>query len=298
MAFKMKNPSLMKMAKAAGDNRVAMKMKAESAAKMKKSPMKAEGKPSDESKDNVRQAKDLVKEMKKQRKASRKADTAANKQARKDDRVAKAADKAEVKAGNIQARADKKIRRADAKAQRVEDRVTGYTKAARQDMRANKKKEKFMAKTDKQDARLIAKEDKFAAKTAKKAAKRSAKAEKKFGRDISAMTMKKESSMKMGHKSPKKLKKSAMKLDDKKDTRTAEKKTEDFNRKHSERLGTTATYNPEASKKAGKNVYTVDKSNQQMAAEHRARFERNVRKNDPNITDKEMDEAYKNRKRK
>ena len=283
MAFKMKNPSIMKMAKAAGDNRVAMKMKHESAAKMKKSPMKAEGKHSDESKDNVRQAKDLVKEMKKQRKASRKADTAANKQTRKDDRVAKAADKAEVKAGNIQAKADKKIRRADAKAQRVEDRVTGYTKAARQDMRTNKKKEKFMAKTDKQDARLIAKEDKFAEKTAKKAAKRSAKAEKKFGRDISAMTMKK---------------KSAMKLDDKKDTRTAEKKTEDFNRKHSKRLGTTATYNPEESKKAGKNVYTSDKTEKQMKAEHRARFERNVRKNDPNITDKEMDEAYKNRKRK
>ena len=60
MAFKMKNPSLMKMAKAAGDNRTAMKMK-------KESPMKAEGKPSDTSKDNVKQAKDLVKEMKKQR---------------------------------------------------------------------------------------------------------------------------------------------------------------------------------------------------------------------------------------
>lgn len=36
MAFKMKNPSMAKMAKMAGDNRVAMKMKMESAAKMKK----------------------------------------------------------------------------------------------------------------------------------------------------------------------------------------------------------------------------------------------------------------------
>ena len=41
MAFKMKNPSMAKMAKMAGDNRAAMKMKMESAAKMKKAaPMK------------------------------------------------------------------------------------------------------------------------------------------------------------------------------------------------------------------------------------------------------------------
>jgi len=41
MAFKMKNPSLMKMAKMAGNNRVAMKMKQQDAAmKMKKDPMK------------------------------------------------------------------------------------------------------------------------------------------------------------------------------------------------------------------------------------------------------------------
>ena len=41
MAFKMKNPSLMKMAKVAGNNRVAMKMKQQDAAmKMKKEPMK------------------------------------------------------------------------------------------------------------------------------------------------------------------------------------------------------------------------------------------------------------------
>ena len=43
MAFKMKNPSMGKMAKAAGDSRVAMKMKTESAMKMKeKSPMEKE----------------------------------------------------------------------------------------------------------------------------------------------------------------------------------------------------------------------------------------------------------------
>ena len=38
MAFKMKNPSMAKMAKMAGNNRAAMKMKMESAAKMKKDP--------------------------------------------------------------------------------------------------------------------------------------------------------------------------------------------------------------------------------------------------------------------
>ena len=50
MAFKMKNPSMAKLTKAAGDNRAAMKMKmeaaakmkAESAMKMKKSPMEKE----------------------------------------------------------------------------------------------------------------------------------------------------------------------------------------------------------------------------------------------------------------
>ena len=42
MAFKMKNPSIAKMVKAAGDNRVAMKMKAESAMKMKEAAMKLE----------------------------------------------------------------------------------------------------------------------------------------------------------------------------------------------------------------------------------------------------------------
>ena len=42
MAFKMKNPSVAKMVKMAGDNRTAMKMKAEEAAamKMKKAAMK------------------------------------------------------------------------------------------------------------------------------------------------------------------------------------------------------------------------------------------------------------------
>ena len=42
MAFKMKNPSIAKMVKMAGDNRTAMKMKAEEAAamKMKKAAMK------------------------------------------------------------------------------------------------------------------------------------------------------------------------------------------------------------------------------------------------------------------
>tara|TARA_Y100000401_G_C8282153_1_gene204070 strand:- start:66 stop:917 length:852 start_codon:yes stop_codon:yes gene_type:complete len=283
MAFKMKNPSIMKMAKAAGDNRVAMKMKHESAAKMKKSPMKAEGKPSDESKDNVRQAKDLVKEMKKQRKASRKADTAANKQARKDDRAAKS------DAKNLEI-ANKAIKKGEEKEQKILERGakkierrTGVTKAKRKTARNQAQTKRVVDRTKRKDDRLIMKQQDARDKAAKKI--------KRLEEKISPM------GGTMGD-SPKKMKKSAMKLDDKKDTRTAEKKTEDFNRKHSERLGTTATYNPEASKKAGKNVYTSDKTNKQMAAEHRARFERNVRKNDPNISDKEMDEAYKNRKRK
>ena len=68
MAFKMKNPSLMKMAKAAGDNRVAMKMKNEAAMqmkkqaamKMKKDPMKMKD-PMDMKKDPMMMKKDPMK---------------------------------------------------------------------------------------------------------------------------------------------------------------------------------------------------------------------------------------------
>ena len=58
MAFKMKNPSLMKMAKMAGDNRVAMKMKQQDAAmKMKKDPMKMKD-PMDMKKDPMKMMKE------------------------------------------------------------------------------------------------------------------------------------------------------------------------------------------------------------------------------------------------
>ena len=228
MAFKMKNPSVAKMVKMAGNNRTAMKMKAEekAAMKMKKAAMKL-----------------------KEEAAMKKAHEAAMKLKKESAMKAAKPDFPDIDGDGDTSESMKKAA-ADKKS------------AAKMKKPMKMKKESSMKMGHKSPAKL-----------------------------------KKESPAKMGH-SPKKMKKSAMKLDDKKDTRTAEKKTEDFNRKHSKRLGTTATYNPEASKKAGKNVYTADKSNQQMEAEHRARFERNVRKNDPNITDKEMDEAYKNRKRK
>jgi len=268
MAFKMKNPSLMKMAKAAGDNRVAMKMKAESAAKMKKSPMKDdEGKPSDESKDNVKAAKDLVKQAKEARRASRKADTAANKQARKDNRAEKASANEREKVAKIAEKASDKKARIDEKAEKRTKRVTGELKQERKTARRQAQTKRVVDRTKRKDDKLTMKQQDIRDRGAKKIERLEGK-------------------------------KSAMKLDDKKDTRTAEKKTADFNKAHSERLGTTATYNPESSKKAGKNVYTADKSNKQMAAEHRARFERNVRKTSPNMSAKEMDEAYKNRKKK
>ena len=70
MAFKMKNPSIMKMAKAAGDNRVAMKMKNEAAMqmkkqaamKMKKDPMKMKD-PMDMKKDPMMMKKDSAMNM-------------------------------------------------------------------------------------------------------------------------------------------------------------------------------------------------------------------------------------------
>ena len=65
MAFKMKNPSLMKMAKMAGDSRVAMKMKQQDAAmKLKKDPMKMKD-PMDMKKDPMMMKKDSAMDMKK-----------------------------------------------------------------------------------------------------------------------------------------------------------------------------------------------------------------------------------------
>jgi len=97
MAFKMKNPSLMKMAKMAGDSRVAMKMKQQDAAmKMKKDPMKMKTDPmklqtttdkqrdiqrqGDFARDDVRKKKDeRIAEMIRERNKSKKLDPVAKK---------------------------------------------------------------------------------------------------------------------------------------------------------------------------------------------------------------------------
>ena len=97
MAFKMKNPSLMKMAKMAGDSRVAMKMKQQDAAmKLKKDPMQMKTDPmklqtttdkqrdiqrqGDFARDDVRKKKDeRIAEMIKERTKSKKQETIAKK---------------------------------------------------------------------------------------------------------------------------------------------------------------------------------------------------------------------------
>ena len=63
MAFKMKNPSIMKMAKAAGDNRVAMKMKNEAAMQMKKQAAMKMKDPMDMKKDPMMMKKDSAMNM-------------------------------------------------------------------------------------------------------------------------------------------------------------------------------------------------------------------------------------------
>ena len=107
MAFKMKNPSLMKMAKMAGDSRVAMKMKQQDAAmKLKKDPMKMKTDPmklqtttdkqrdiqrqGDFARDDVRKKKDerIIKMIKERRKTTKKPSPKAMKKAsalKKDD---------------------------------------------------------------------------------------------------------------------------------------------------------------------------------------------------------------------
>ena len=77
----------------------------------------------------------------------------------------------------------------------------------------------------------------------------------------------------------------------KKDTRTDAEKTADWNRRNAEKTGTTATYNP----KTG--LYTSDKTQSEMDAEHYAKFKANVLKNNPNMTEKEIKEAYARRKK-
>ena len=61
MAFKMKNPSIMKMAKMAGDSRTAMKMKNESAMKMKKQSAMKMKDPMDMKKDPMKMKKEPMK---------------------------------------------------------------------------------------------------------------------------------------------------------------------------------------------------------------------------------------------
>tara|TARA_R100001443_G_scaffold60078_4_gene70452 strand:- start:1451 stop:2254 length:804 start_codon:yes stop_codon:yes gene_type:complete len=203
MAFKMKNPSLMKMAKAAGNNRVAMKMKKDSPMDMgKKSAMKAEGKPSDTSKDNVKQAKDLVKEMKRQRKDSRKADTAANRAEQKAYRAEKS------DARNLEI-ADKAIKKGEAREQKILakgakkiERRTGVTKAKRKTARNQAQTARVVGRTKRKDDRLIMKQQ----DTRDKAAKKVARLEEK----ISPMSMKKKSAMKLSEADKKKAMDNAM----------------------------------------------------------------------------------------
>ena len=77
----------------------------------------------------------------------------------------------------------------------------------------------------------------------------------------------------------------------KKDTRTDAEKTADWNRRNAKKTGTTATYNP----KTG--TYVSDKTQQEMDADHYAKFKANVLKNNPKMTEKEIKEAYANRKK-
>jgi hypothetical protein len=77
----------------------------------------------------------------------------------------------------------------------------------------------------------------------------------------------------------------------KKDDRTDAEKTADWNRRNAKKTGTTATYNPKT------DSYTSDKTQKEMDAEHYAKFKANVLKNDPNMTEKEIKEAYARRKK-
>ena len=79
----------------------------------------------------------------------------------------------------------------------------------------------------------------------------------------------------------------------KKDNRTDAEKTADWNRRNAKKTGTTATYNP----KTGTYISdTAEKASDKKAA-HYARFKANVLKNDPNMTEKEIKEAYSRRKK-
>ena len=76
-----------------------------------------------------------------------------------------------------------------------------------------------------------------------------------------------------------------------KDTRTDQQKTDDWNAAHSEEAGTTATYNPDT------DTYVSDKTQSEINADHYANFKKNVLKNSPNMTEKEIKEAYANRRK-
>ena len=72
---------------------------------------------------------------------------------------------------------------------------------------------------------------------------------------------------------------------------TDEEKTESWNRRNAKKVGTTATYDRKT------DTYRADKTERQIKDEHKAKFVANVKKNSPGMTDKEIDEAYKNRRR-
>ena len=77
----------------------------------------------------------------------------------------------------------------------------------------------------------------------------------------------------------------------KKDDRTDAEKTADWNRRNAKKVGTTATYNP----KTG--TYVSDKTQKEMDADHYAKFKANVLKNNPNMTEKQIKQAYAARKK-
>jgi hypothetical protein len=182
MAFKMKNPSIAKMVKAAGDNRVAMKMKAESAMKMKEAAMKLE---------RDAAMKKYVSDA--QRKAVHASKAESAMKAAKPDYIDIDGD------GN----------KTESMKQAAADKKSGMK--MKKESKYGKKHDKLRFKGHKARDKAT---DAFDAGKERKADRLDKRADKKLGkaRDIRVKSAEKESPAKMGH-SPKKMKKdSAMKL--------------------------------------------------------------------------------------
>ena len=185
MAFKMKNPSVMKMAKMAGNNRAAMKMKAEEAAamKMKKAAMKLKEESADarsekrygkkDTKSRVESAREYASAMKLDKKKAGEAMASG---------AAAGAGAASGKGKKGEAsKYGKKHDKLRARAKKLDDKSMNPDKPV----------------SDKKFDRLQNRREKLVGKA----------------RKIRQKSAEKESPAKMGH-SPKKMKKSAMKLDE------------------------------------------------------------------------------------